>query len=81
MARYIKRPDGRYRYQLYIGTDSSGKKQIQYLYGSTIPELERKIKAARAKLAAGERLDAAEQPFGMWAQRLLDVKEPDLAPV
>ena len=81
MAKYIKRPDGRYRYQLYIGTDSSGKKQIQYLYGSTIPELERKIKAARAKLAAGERLDAAEQPFGMWAQRLLDVKEPDLSPV
>lgn len=81
MAKYIKRPDGRYRYQLYIGTDSSGKKQIQYLYGSTIPELERKIKAARAKLAAGERLDAAEQPFGMWAQRLLDVKEPDLSHV
>lgn len=81
MAKYVKRPDGRYRYQLYIGTGANGKKQYKDLYGLTVPELEKKIKAARARLAVGERLDAADQPFRVWAQRLLDLKEPDLSPI
>lgn len=80
MAKYTRRADGLYRYQLYIGTDESGKKKYKSLYASTVPELEKKIRSARSLIASGQRLDAADQPFRMWAQRLMDIKEPDLSP-
>lgn len=79
-SKYTRRADGLYRYQLYVGTDESGKKKYKSLYATTVPELEKKIRSARALIASGQRLDAADQPFRLWAQRLMDIKEPDLSP-
>ena len=79
-SKYSRRADGLYRYQLYIGTDESGKKKYKSLYATTVPELEKKIRSARSLIASGQRLDAADQPFRLWAQRLMDIKEPDLSP-
>ena len=78
-ATYTRRADGLYRYQLYIGVDAAGRKKYKSLYAHTIPELEKKIRAARSLMDAGQRLEAADQPFRMWAQRLMDLKEPDLS--
>ena len=79
-SKYTRRADGLYRYQLYVGTDESGKKKYKSLYATTVPELEKKIRSARSLIASGQRLDAADQPFRLWAQRLMDIKEPDLSP-
>lgn len=79
-SKYSRRADGLYRYQLYVGTDESGKKKYKSLYATTVPELEKKIRSARSLIASGQRLDAADQPFRLWAQRLMDIKEPDLSP-
>lgn len=78
-SKYTRRADGLYRYQLYVGTDESGKKKYKSLYATTVPELEKKIRSARSLIASGQRLDAADQPFRLWAQRLMDIKEPDLS--
>lgn len=50
MAKYSRRPDGRYQYQFRCGYDENGKKIIKSLYGRTVAELEAKIRNAKAEV-------------------------------
>ncbi len=75
---YTQRADGRYQTQVFIGRDEQGKKKYKYLYGKSVAELEKKLRLLYRRQDAGERLDAAEQPFRLWAQRLLALKESEL---
>lgn len=78
-ATYTRRADGRYQTQVFIGRDATGKKQYKYIYALTASELEKKLRELHRRQDAGQRLEAADQPFRMWAQRLMDLKEPDLS--
>lgn len=55
MAKYSRRPDGRYQYQFRVGYDENGRRVVKSLYGRTVAELEAKIRNARAEIgkAAG----------------------------
>ena len=55
MAKYSRRPDGRYQYQFRVGYDANGRRVVKSLYGRTVAELEAKIRNARAEIgkAAG----------------------------
>ena len=52
MAKYKKRPDGRYATSFIIGHNADGKTLRRTLYGRTIMELERLpiLKACRIKV-------------------------------
>lgn len=50
MAKYSRRPDGRYQYQFRCGYDENGKAIRKSLYGRTVAELEAKIRNAKAEI-------------------------------
>lgn len=79
MPKNKKRPDGRVLKRIYLGT-VDGVKKYRSVYGHTDAEAERKAKDIRRRLDAGERIQAGDQPFRVWAQRLLDLKREDLSP-
>ena len=55
MAKYSRRPDGRYQYQMRVGYDVNGRRIIKTFYGKTVAELEAKIRNAKSEIgkAAG----------------------------
>lgn len=55
MAKYSRRPDGRYQYQMRVGYDANGRRVVKSFYGRTVAELEAKIRNARTEIgrAAG----------------------------
>lgn len=54
MAKYVKRPDGRYRASITTNViDETGKKKRIYVYGKSIAELERNKAAALTELEKG----------------------------
>lgn len=78
MQKNKKRADGRVKVSVYLGT-VDGKKKYKYVYGATQAEAERKAREVRRRLIAGERIEAGDQPFHVWADRYLSKKELDIS--
>lgn len=79
MAKNKTRPDGRVQKRIYLGT-ADGKKIYRSVFGRTDAEAERKAREIRRRLDAGERIQAGDIAFRMWAERLLTLKREDLSP-
>lgn len=80
MARNKNKPreDGRIKVSIYLGV-VDGKRKYKYVYGTTQAEADRKAREVRKRLLTGERIEAGDQPFSMWAERYLAKKELDVA--
>lgn len=79
MPKYTKRKDGRYQTRIYMGTDSNHKKQYKFLYATTEKELQRLEMELRVKQTKGVDLVTYDDTFFQWLNRLLTVKETELA--
>lgn len=79
MPKYTKRKDGRYQTRIYMGTDSKHKKQYKFLYATTEKELQRLEMELRVKQTKGVDLVTYDDTFSQWLNRLLTVKETELA--
>ena len=79
MPKYTKRKDGRYQTRIYMGTDSNHKKQYKFLYATTEKELQRLEMELRVKQTKGVDLVTYDDTFSQWLNRLLTVKETELA--
>lgn len=79
MSKNKKRADGRVQKRVCIGT-VNGVKRYKSVYGRTDAEAERKAQEIRRRLGNGERIEAGEQSFRTWAERLIQMKDADLSP-
>lgn len=61
-----KRPDGRYQKNIYIGTDSNGKKKYKTVFGKTQKEVNQKATEIKLKLNKGIDVCADNDTFGEW---------------
>ena len=60
MAKYKKRPDGRYATSTIVGYTDDGKPKRKTLYGRTIMELDKKVALLDASIrSAHKRMDSA----------------------
>lgn len=75
MAKSKNKPreDGRVQVSIYLGT-VDGKRRYKYVYGATQAEADRKAREVRKRLIMGERIEAGDQSFSVWAERFLDLK-------
>ncbi|MDL2254232.1 site-specific integrase [Ruminococcaceae bacterium OttesenSCG-928-I18] len=69
-----KRKDGLYASQVYLGKED-GKRKYKTVYGATQKEV--KVKVAELKLKQGKGIDiaAADDSFGVWADRYVERKK------
>ena len=79
-AKYKKRADGRYQTKVYIGTQD-GKEKYRYVYAYTVAELEEKAEALRYSMRKGLQVLSGDQPFSVWAERFLRLKQAKVAEV
>ena len=82
MAKYKKRPDGRYiRYatQILISYYSNGKRKVKTLYAKTIKELEKKEVEYRNTLYKGITIYNEKLTFGEWAEQWLKTYKKDVS--
>lgn len=68
MAKPKKRKDGRYRAEILIGRDKSGKKKYKNVYASSPQELKKKETAIRAELGKGIDIISQRDSFSVWAK-------------
>ena len=74
MAKLIKRADGRYRLQIYIGRDKNGKRIYKTVYGNTQKEVQHKADELRAALGKGIDISAQRDTFRQWRERWIASK-------
>lgn len=79
MAKYKKRPDGRYQANICIGYDSSKKRKFKTVYGRSIAELERNKSEILADLARGTYSDDEGYTLGTYAKEWLEAYKSDLS--
>lgn len=79
MAKLIRRADGRYAVQVYLGTDENGKKKYKFVYGKTQKEALKKAEELRIKLGKGIDLSAERDSFAKWRDRWLEQKSISVA--
>lgn len=70
-----KRTDGRYRAQVYLGRDETGRKQYKNIYAKTPSELKEKEAEIRQQLGRGLDVLSRRDSFEQWADDWLRVKE------
>ena len=73
MAKYKKRKDGRYAFQVNLGTRDDGTYKRKTVYGRTVAELEEKIREAKNRHEQGFDLTANKPTVKAWADRWLEV--------
>ena len=73
MAKYKKRKDGRYAYQVNLGMRDDGKYIRKTVYGYTVAELEEKIREAKNQHEQGVDLTVNKPTVKAWADRWLAV--------
>ncbi len=78
MAKYTKRPDGRYETKVDIGYDDNGKRKRKTLYALTIRELDTKVAELHQKLSKNIPVTDENITFGEWAKIWLKVYKPDI---
>lgn len=74
MARKIKRADGRYSVQVYLGKDADGKRKYKAFYGSTQKEAAAKAEEYRAALGRGMDPERQRETFGTLLDALIAAK-------
>lgn len=79
-AKYKKRADGRYQTKIYIGMKDD-RAQYKYVYAATVAELEQKAETLRYSLHRGMKVLSGEQPFSVWAERFLRLKQSKVSEV
>jgi integrase len=79
MAKYKKRPDGRYEVKITLGIDPDGKYIRKGIYGRTIAELEENVRQAKNQFEQGVDLLAQKPTVKVWADKWLEVYKPDIA--
>lgn len=79
MAKYKKRPDGRYATSAIIGHDENGKPRRKTLYGRTIMELDKKVADFKSLQNKGIIIDDNGMTVEQWAQAWLKLYKADKA--
>ncbi len=79
MAKYKKRPDGRYSTSVIVGYDEDGKAKRKILYGRTIMELDNNVAEFKSLKNKGIVIDDAGMTVGQWAEKWLELYKSDKA--
>jgi integrase len=79
MAKYKKRPDGRYEAKITLGVAIDGKYIRKGIYGRTIAELEENIRQAKNQFEQGVDLLAQKPTVKVWADKWLEVYKSDIS--
>lgn len=76
MAKYKKRPDGRYIINIYSHTDpETGIRKYVSVYAKSIPKLEAKAAAVRDQINKGTYANDKGYTVSMWAKEWLEVEK------
>jgi integrase len=78
MPKSKKRPDGRFRSKLYLGT-VDGKQQYKYVYGKTQKEVDDKLIELKLSLRKGIDINAGRETFEDWAEQWLSFKKLEIS--
>ena len=79
MAKYKKRPDGRYATSAIIGYDENGKPKRKVIYGSTIMELDKKVAEFKSLQNKGIVIDDGGMTVQQWSEKWLELYKADKA--
>lgn len=79
MAKYKKRPDGRYATSAIIGYDEHGKPKRKTLYGRTIMELDKKVADFKSLQNKGIIIDDGGMTVRQWSEKWLELYKADKA--
>lgn len=79
MAKYKKRPDGRYATSTIIGYDENGKPKRKILYGRTIMELDKKVADFKSLQNKGIVIDDSGMTVQQWSEKWLQLYKADKA--
>ena len=77
MAKYKKRPDGRYATSTIIGYQDDGRPKRKTIYGRTIMELDKKIAEFKSLQNKGIVIDDENLTVERWANKWLDLYKAD----
>ncbi|MCL2147195.1 MAG: hypothetical protein FWH52_05240, partial [Synergistaceae bacterium] len=78
MAKYKKRPDGRYEIKVNIGIRPDGSYIRKGVYGNTIPEVEENKRKALNQHEQGVDLMSQKPTVKAWADKWLSVYKADI---
>lgn len=78
MAKPVKRSDGRYQLNVYIGTDENGKKRFKTVYGKTQKETQQKASELKIRLGKGIDVTAESDTFAAWCDRWLVYRKSEV---
>lgn len=75
----VKRKDGRFAVQVYLGRDDGNKRKYKTVYGRT--QKEANEKAQEIKIALQKGIDVTNEyiTFGDWADSWIRIKEPEVS--
>lgn len=79
MAKYKKRPDGRYATSAIIGYDENGKPKRKIIYGRTIMELDKKVADFKSLQNKGIVIDDGGMTVQQWSEKWLELYKADKA--
>lgn len=77
MAKYKKRPDGRYMVNIKIGFDENGKQKYKSIYGKSIREVDAKVTDFRSLMNKGIIVDDEGMTLGAWSEKWLKAYKED----
>lgn len=69
--RNVKRSDGRYSVQIYLGKDDNGKRKYKTVYGATQKEADKKADELKAQLGKGLDITNKIKTFKEWSELFL----------
>ena len=78
--KIIKRADGRYQTQIYLGRNKDGKKEYKYFYAKKKSDLENIIDEVRASMRNGIDIKKGDQVFSELASKWLKTKNGNVSP-
>lgn len=79
MAKYKKRPDGRYATSTIVSYDENGKPKRKTIYGRTILELDKKVADFKSLQNKGIVIDDQNMTLAQWAKKWLELYKTDKA--
>lgn len=77
MAKYKKRPDGRYATSAIIGYTDDGKPKRKTIYGRTIMELDKKVVDFKSLQNKGIVINDENISLSVWAEKWLELYKKD----
>lgn len=75
----VKRTDGRYAVQVYLGRTEDGRRQYKTVYGKTQKEADEKALEVKMALKKGLDIVLEKDTFSDWAERWLKIKQADIS--